>query len=67
MKRLSREEIERYVHSGEGLGKAGGYGIQGRAAAFVSRIVGSHPAVMGLPLYETLNLLHGAGWRAGAA
>ena len=62
-KTLSDAEIEAYVSSGEWRGKAGGYGIQGRAAAFIQRIVGSHPAVMGLPLYEASNLLHGAGWR----
>lgn len=61
---LSDAEIAAYVASGEWKGKAGGYGIQGRAGAFVSRIVGSYPAVMGLPLYETVNLLGGAGWRA---
>lgn len=61
---LSGAEIAAYVASGEWKGKAGGYGIQGRAGAFVSRIVGSYPAVMGLPLYETVNLLAGAGWRA---
>ncbi len=61
---LSDAEIAAYVASGEWRGKAGGYGIQGRAGAFVSRIVGSYPAVMGLPLYETVNLLAGAGWRA---
>ncbi|MFN4091791.1 MAG: Maf family protein [Brevundimonas sp.] len=61
---LSDAEIDAYVASGEWKGKAGGYGIQGRAGAFVSRIVGSYPAVMGLPLYETVNLLSGAGWRA---
>lgn len=61
---LSDAEINAYIASGEWKGKAGGYGIQGRAGAFVSRIVGSYPAVMGLPLYETVNLLSGAGWRA---
>ena len=61
---LSDAEIAAYVASGEWRGKAGGYAIQGRAGAFVSRIVGSYPAVMGLPLYETVNLLAGAGWRA---
>ena len=62
---LSEDEIAAYVASGEWKGKAGGYGIQGRAAAFINRIVGSHPAVMGLPLFETSNLLKGTGWRAG--
>ncbi len=60
---LSDAEIAAYVASGEWKGKAGGYGIQGLAGAFVRRIVGSHPSVMGLPLYETRNLLTGAGWR----
>lgn len=63
IKRLSDAEIEAYVAGGDWKGKAGGYGIQGPAAAFVLRIVGSHPAVMGLPLPETVNLLAGAGWR----
>jgi len=66
-KTLSPEEISTYVASGEWRGKAGGYGIQGAAAAFVRRIVGSHPAVMGLPLYEAANLLRGAGWRPRVA
>lgn len=60
---LSQEEIDAYVESGEWRGKAGGYGIQGLAGGFVQRIVGSHPAVMGLPLFETSNLLKGTGWR----
>lgn len=63
---LSDEEINAYVASGEWRGKAGGYGIQGLAGAFVNRIVGSHPAVMGLPLFETSNLLKGAGWYPAA-
>jgi len=63
LKTLSDEEIRSYVASGEWRGKAGGYAIQGLAGAFVRRIVGSHPAVMGLPLYETIALLRGAGCR----
>ena len=63
-KTLSEAEIAAYVASGDWRGKAGAYGIQGPAGAFIIRIVGSHPAVMGLPLYETANLLNGAGWRA---
>ena len=62
-KRLSEAEIADYVAGGDWRGKAGGYGIQGPAAAFVLKIVGSHPAVMGLPLPESVNLLAGAGWR----
>ena len=61
---LSDAEIAAYVRSEEWRGKAGGYGIQGRAGAFVTRIVGSYPAIVGLPLHETVNLLAGAGWRA---
>ena len=60
---LSPAEIAGYVAGGDWRGKAGGYGIQGPAGAFVTRIVGSYPAVMGLPLFETVNLLSGAGWR----
>lgn len=54
---LNEVEIKRYVMTGEPLDKAGGYAIQGRAAAFVSRIEGSYSGVMGLPLYETAQLL----------
>ena len=63
VKRLTSAEIDAYVESGEGLGKAGGYAIQGRAGAFVVDLQGSYSAVVGLPLYETLNLLQGRGWR----
>ncbi|WP_174301256.1 nucleoside triphosphate pyrophosphatase [Caulobacter sp. S45] len=63
VKRLTLQEIDAYVESGEGLGKAGGYAIQGRAGAFVMDLQGSYSAVVGLPLYETLNLLQGRGWR----
>ena len=55
--RLSRREIEAYVASGEPFDKAGGYGIQGRAAAFVSHLSGSFSGVMGLPVHETALLL----------
>lgn len=58
---LSAEEIRAYCDSGEPLGKAGAYAIQGRAAAFVERLEGSYSGVMGLPLYETANLLRAAG------
>jgi septum formation protein len=54
---LHPERIAAYVQSGEPFDKAGAYGIQGRAAAFVERIEGSYSGVMGLPLYETVNLL----------
>ena len=63
VKRLSRDEISVYLDSGEGLGKAGGYGIQGLAGSYIIRLVGSYSAVVGLPLYETRVLLDGAGYR----
>jgi septum formation protein len=61
-KRLSREEVESYLASGEWEGKAGGYAIQGRAGGFVTKLVGSYPNVVGLPLYETMALLQGEGY-----
>lgn len=57
----SHAERMAYCASGEGVDKAGGYAIQGRAAAFVSRLEGSYSGVMGLPLYETAELLMDAG------
>jgi septum formation protein len=62
-KRLTTREVDGYLDSGEWRGKAGGYGVQGRAGAFVLSLSGSYPAVVGLPLYETLALLRGLGWR----
>ena len=62
-KRLSTDEINGYIASGEWRGKAGGYAIQGRAAAFVAWVGGSYSNVVGLPLFETAALLHGAGFR----
>jgi len=62
-KRLTPAEIDAYLDSGEWEGKAGAYGVQGLAGAFVIQLQGSYPAVVGLPLYETLNLLQGLGWR----
>lgn len=61
-KRLSDIEIEGYVASGEWRGKAGGYAIQGLAGCFVAKLSGSYGAVVGLPLYETVNLLVGEGY-----
>ncbi len=61
-KRLTAAEIAAYLASGEWRGKAGGYAIQGRAAAFVPRLNGSYPNVVGLPLTETLALLTGLGY-----
>lgn len=54
---LSEDDIRRYVRSGEPMDKAGAYGIQGRAATFVTHLSGSYTGVMGLPLYETAGLL----------
>ncbi len=61
-KRLSADEIESYIDSGEGLGKAGGYAIQGRAEALIDWMAGSHSGVIGLPLYETRALLRASGY-----
>ena len=58
---LSAATIAAYAACGEGIGKAGGYAIQGRAEAFVRALSGSHSGVVGLPLYETRNLLIAAG------
>ncbi len=60
--RLSRAQIDAYIASGEWHGKAGGYAIQGLAAGFVRFLSGSHSNVVGLPLFETAQLLRGAGW-----
>jgi septum formation protein len=61
-KRLSREDVESYLKSDEWRGKAGGYAVQGRAESFVRSLSGSHSGVVGLPLYETIHLLQGAGY-----
>jgi septum formation protein len=61
MRELDADEIARYVETGEPMGKAGADAVQGRAAAFISRIEGSYSGVMGLPLFETANLLRTAG------
>ena len=61
-KRLSREEIEAYLASGEWRGKAGGYAVQGLAGAFVVKLVGSYTGVVGLPLQESVSLLVGEGY-----
>lgn len=62
-KRLSDDEIADYLDSGEWEGKAGGYAIQGRAGAFVINLIGSHTGVVGLPVYETRQMLVGLGYR----
>jgi septum formation protein len=61
-KRLSDEDIEAYLASGEWRGKAGGYAVQGIAGSFVVKLVGSYTNVVGLPLYETTTLLSGEGY-----
>lgn len=61
-KRLSQDEVEAYLASGEWRGKAGGYAIQGLAGSFVIKMVGSYSNVVGLPLYETVTLLAGEGY-----
>ncbi|MCY0387717.1 Maf family protein [Robbsia sp. Bb-Pol-6] len=60
---LDDTAIARYIAGGEPFGKAGGYGIQGTAAAFVENLSGSYSGVMGLPLFETARLLRQAGVR----
>jgi septum formation protein len=62
-KRLTPAEVDRYLEGQEWRGKAGGYAIQGAAAAFVTALQGSYTGVVGLPLYETLGLLEGLGYR----
>jgi septum formation protein len=61
-KRLSTQDLEAYLASGEWRGKAGGYAIQGLAGTFVVKMVGSYTNVVGLPLYETMSLLGGEGY-----
>jgi len=61
-KRLSNEDLEAYLASGEWRGKAGGYAVQGLAGTFVVKMVGSYSNVVGLPLYESMSLLGGEGY-----
>lgn len=63
LKRLGAEQLMHYLQSGEWQGKAGGYGIQGRADAFVTAIQGSYSNVVGLPLQASADLLRGLGFR----
>jgi septum formation protein len=60
---MSRHQIQAYVDGGEPMGKAGAYAVQGRAAAFISHISGSYSGIMGLPMYETAQLLHTFGFK----
>lgn len=64
-KHLDEQETRIYLASGEWQGKAGGYAIQGLAAAFISDLKGSYSAVVGLPLFETSQILRGLGLRIG--
>ena len=59
---MTPAQIDAYVATGEPLGKAGAYGIQGRAAAYVKNLAGSYSGIMGLPMYETAQLLRAAGF-----
>jgi septum formation protein len=59
---MTPAQIDAYVATGEPMGKAGAYGIQGRAAAYVEHLAGSYSGIMGLPLYETAQLLRAAGF-----
>ena len=59
--KLTRAQIASYVASGEPLGKAGAYAVQGRAATFIEHISGSYSGIMGLPMYETAQLLRSVG------
>jgi septum formation protein len=65
-KRLSMVEMDGYLASGEWRGKAGGYAIQGQAAALIPEISGSYSSIVGLPLYETVALLEGLGFPPSA-
>ena len=60
--RLTEQQVAAYLADGEWRGKAGGYAIQGRAEAFIRFLSGSHSNVVGLPLFETAQLLRGIGW-----
>ena len=62
-KRLDEKEISNYLASGEWIGKAGGYAIQGRGSAFIKKIQGSYSNVVGLPIHEVYNALRGLGFK----
>ena len=63
VRRLSERDVAAYIATDEWRGKAGGYAIQGAFARHIISIIGSYTNVVGLPLYETANLIEGAGWR----
>ncbi len=60
---LTRTQIQNYVASGEPMGKAGAYAVQGRAAAYIAHISGSYSGIMGLPMFETAQLLREFGFK----
>jgi septum formation protein len=60
---LTRAQIQTYVASGEPMGKAGAYAVQGRAAAYIEHISGSYSGIMGLPMFETAQLLRAFGFK----
>jgi septum formation protein len=60
---LTRQQIAAYVAGGEPLGKAGAYAVQGRAAAYITHIAGSYSGIMGLPMFETAELLRAYGFK----
>ncbi|MFN7444847.1 MAG: Maf family protein [Curvibacter sp.] len=60
---MSRQQIAAYVDGGEPMGKAGAYAVQGRAAAYISHIAGSYSGIMGLPMFETAELLRAYGFK----
>lgn len=59
---MSVDQIERYIETGEPMGKAGAYGVQGKAAAYIEHISGSYSGIMGLPMYETAQILRALGF-----
>ena len=62
-RQLQRDDVDGYVASGEGIGKAGGYAIQGRAGALIRFISGSYSNIVGLPLFETAQMLRNNGFK----
>jgi septum formation protein len=60
---MSAAQIRAYVATGEPLGKAGAYAVQGRAAAYITQISGSYSGIMGLPMHETAQLLRACGFK----
>ena len=60
---MTSAQIDAYIASGEPMGKAGAYGVQGAAAAHIAEIRGSYSAIMGLPVFETAELLRQLGWQ----